>query len=66
MTTSEAVSRLRKRQATTVMPLIGPLLDAWDDLPNDVKSDIALDSAALVDCVERIRSAMEDSDHDPE
>jgi hypothetical protein len=21
------------------MPLIGPLLDVWDDLPNDVKGD---------------------------
>lgn len=28
--------RLRKAQAALVMPLIGPLLDAWESLPNDV------------------------------
>lgn len=31
--------RERRRQNKAVMPLIGPLLDAWDDLPNDVKDD---------------------------
>ena len=31
--------RRRQRQAKAVMPMIGPLLDAWDDLPNDVKDD---------------------------
>jgi len=31
--------RERRRQNKAVMPLIGPLLDAWDDLPNDVKGD---------------------------
>ena len=30
---------IRLKQAKGVMPLIGGLLDAWDDLPNDVKSD---------------------------
>lgn len=27
---------LRVEQAKKVMPMIGPLLDAWDGLPNDV------------------------------
>ncbi len=31
--------RERRRQNKAVMPLIGPLLDVWDDLPNDVKGD---------------------------
>lgn len=29
--------RLRREQAERVMPLIGPLLDAWDGMPNDEK-----------------------------
>lgn len=29
----------RLTQAKAVMPMIGPLLDAWDGIPNDVKSD---------------------------
>ncbi len=29
---------LRKQQARAVMPLIGPLIDEWDGLPNDVTS----------------------------
>jgi hypothetical protein len=33
------VEILRQEQAAAVMPLIGPLLDAWDGLPNDVKCD---------------------------
>ena len=27
---------LRQLQAKAVMPLIGPLLDAWEGIPNDV------------------------------
>lgn len=30
------IESLRTEQAKVVMPLIGPLLDAWDGLPNDV------------------------------
>lgn len=30
--------KLRARQAKKVMKLIGPLLDEWDGLPNDVTS----------------------------
>lgn len=37
------IERLRKKQAEKVMPMIGALLEAWDDLPNDVKSDPELD-----------------------
>lgn len=29
--------RLRKQQAEAVMPVIGPLLDAYEQLPNDVR-----------------------------
>jgi hypothetical protein len=28
--------QLRKAQASEVMPIIGPLLDCWQGLPNDV------------------------------
>lgn len=31
------IQRLRKEQAKAVMPLIGPLLDEWEGLPNDIR-----------------------------
>lgn len=31
--------QIRQEQSQAVMPLIGPLLDAWDATPNDVKYD---------------------------
>jgi len=33
-------NRLRAEQAASVMPQIGPLLDAWDSIDNDTKSSI--------------------------
>jgi hypothetical protein len=47
----------RKRQARKVMPMIGPLLDTWDGLPNDVKSLPELKELAR--CLRRIDNAME-------
>ncbi len=49
----------RKRQARKVMPLIGPLLDAWDALPNDLKEDDGM--VELGYFVRRINKAMEES-----
>lgn len=48
---------IRLKQAKAVMPLIGCLLDAWDDLPNDVKSDPELEK--LSKHVQKIDDAME-------
>jgi len=48
---------LREEQAETVMPMIGLLLDRWEDLPNDVKSDPEL--SALKKSINNIRMAME-------
>jgi len=39
------------------MPLIGGLLDAWDALPNDIKSDPELDRIRYE--IEAINIAME-------
>jgi hypothetical protein len=49
--------RLSRLQAINVMPLIGGMLDAWDDLPNDVKSDPELER--LSKHILRIMDAME-------
>ena len=48
---------LREEQTETVMPMIGSLLDRWEDLPNDVKSDPEL--SALKKAIENILTAME-------
>lgn len=33
------LERLRAQQSRAVMERIGPLLDAWEAIPNDVKGD---------------------------
>jgi hypothetical protein len=50
-------ARLARLQAINVMPLIGGLLDAWDDLPNDVKYDEELER--LRKHIEKIDDGME-------
>jgi len=50
--------RIREEQSRNVMPLIGGLLDAWDELPNDVKSDPELNR--LAKNIQRIDTAMEE------
>jgi hypothetical protein len=54
------LTRLRKAQAQAVMPLIGPLLDAFEQIPNDVLGMEEL--AELCVAIEAINSAMEDSE----
>ena len=46
-------------QAKAVMPLIGPLLDAWEGIPNDAKGALRENEPALCDCLDRINAAME-------
>jgi hypothetical protein len=54
------ITRLRKAQAKAVMPMIGPLLDAWEGLPNDFKDSEELE--ALNEHLSAINSAMEDAE----
>lgn len=49
----------RRRQARKVMPLIGPLLDAWEAVPNDLKGDPEL--MPLWRHLDRINRAMEEA-----
>ena len=49
----------RRRQTRKVMPLIGPLLDAWDGTPNDIKSDDGI--ANVREIIAQIDAAMEDA-----
>jgi hypothetical protein len=49
----------RRRQRRTVMDLIGPLLDAWEDIPNDIKSDLREHCTPLCHYLDRINEAME-------
>jgi hypothetical protein len=46
-----------RRQSKQVMPLIGKLLDAWDEIPNDTKYDEEFEK--LADIISQIDSAME-------
>ena len=57
----DKVDRLNERfdaePPKTVMPMIANMLNAWDDLPNDVKSDPELER--LFRHIQKIDSAME-------
>jgi len=49
----------RERQQREVMELIGPLLDAWEDIPNDIKGDLREHCTPLCHYLDRINEAME-------
>jgi len=38
-----SLAKLRQEQARAVMKHIGPLLDAWEAIPNDVRTDLEYD-----------------------
>lgn len=54
---------LRKAQAREVMPIIGPLLDAWQGLPNDVSDvDELTEVAGYMEALEQAMDADSTSD----
>lgn len=55
------IDALRKEQADAVMPLIGGFLDAWDNMPNDIKEMIELEAALFWSYVATIRQAVGES-----
>ena len=57
MATNE-IKHLRQRQTRRVMPCIGPLLDSWEQVPNDVKSNPELEW--FREHMEKLNQAMED------
>lgn len=59
---SKELEQLRRKQMRAVMPLIGPLLDAWDDVPNDLKGEIEEGATDLAEALDSIRDAMEGDD----
>lgn len=59
---SKEIERLRKAQAKAVMPLIGPLLDAFEGLPNDFRSEMEEHAESLVQYLTDIESAMENAE----
>ena len=50
----------RREQADAIMPLIGPLIDAWDGLPSDVREAFDLESPDLTSALAAIAEAMFD------
>lgn len=54
------LQRLRRAQAKAVMPLIGPMLDAFEAIPNDVLGVEELEDLCVA--IEAINSAMEDAE----
>ena len=53
------VARLRKAQAESVMPQIGPLLDAWHLAPSDFRSLMREHCPELGQHLDNISAAME-------
>jgi len=52
--------KIRKAQVAAVMPIVGILLDAWDGLPNDLKSDPAMEHFSEI--MAQLDNAMEGED----
>lgn len=52
---------LRLVQAKAVMPKIGPLLDAWEGLSNDLRGQIMDEAPKFGSLMARINDAMEAS-----
>lgn len=46
--TKHEEDRLRAQQAKAVMPMIGPLLDAWEAMPLELRSDMIEQAAPLM------------------
>ena len=46
LSSSDLLGELRAQQAERVMPLIGGLLDFWDQLPGDLQTDPELEKLA--------------------
>lgn len=52
------IEKLREEQAKAVMPLIGPLLDAWEMLDNGTKSDLEIDAPNLCSALDKISTTV--------
>ncbi len=52
---------LRIAQSKAVMPMIGPLLDAWEQLPNDDRAYLIAHAPSLCRQLDLIDNAMENS-----
>jgi hypothetical protein len=52
------LEKARAVQVKQVMPLIGPLLDMWDDLPNDTKGAWRVDAPTLCTYLDKLDEAM--------
>ena len=57
---NQEVKRLRRAQAKAVMPLIGPLLDAFEQIPNDVLGMDEMEDLCVA--IEAINYAMENAE----
>lgn len=58
------LTKLRKDQAKRVMPLIGPLMDAWDGMPNDVKDYLEEQAERFTMAMHEIIEQMESHHYD--
>lgn len=59
VTEGPTVQQLRAEQAAAVMPFIGPLLDAWNNIPCDFWDELHAEAPDLNDAIYKIRSGME-------
>lgn len=53
------LDKWRKEQADRVMPAVGALLDAWENTPNDVLSDLQETCPNLCELIAALRTAAE-------
>lgn len=61
--TCKELEELRAEQGKRVMPLIGPLLDALEGLPNDTRGYLEDEAPSLFDCLAAVQRAVEGDDN---
>lgn len=58
---ANAIKALRREQAARVMKEIGPLLDAWEQIPNDIKGQLEEEALEFCHYMRRIYIAVDGS-----
>lgn len=59
MGSKSEISKERAKQARGAMSIIGPLLDSWEGMSNDLKGELECDSPEFVEYMEKLANHME-------
>ena len=53
------IAEARAQQINAVMPLVGPLVDAWEDFPNDLRGMIEEEAPAFYELMNNLAKVVD-------